>query len=386
MISFITPQGKITKDSISGFNKPNDTIAILDHKQLHRTIVNKVANELQYLSNDCYYPKTADIFKELMVQCQTDEKKLNAYSKARFKPFPRWKNAKIANDSKTTLIVLILEDFIDKKDNAAAIQCINLLALRFYTNILRKFITFCNPNYFRGALNRLSHNHLFIKKKSIGASILHLGYEVFVKNKTYFEKDDVEQIAKTIYELRGRINQSIKSFAIKYYEISKDQTSIKLQDEDLPDQQTIDKQIRVKSGNLARELTIYGHKDYEALRYAQRITKQNQKLANEYITELSNSKYNNDLELAFYLFMKAARQEGATSKLDYVNLSKTLMSIKVSTQPVYYKKSIIKIHDEIVNDLGYSSYFDKLSIQSKGISRRFFSYYIAMTIYNFLHT
>ena len=81
--------------------------ANIDLKRVHEFIVNKIAKELQFLGEDCYYPKVMDIFKELMNICQTDETKINAYTKGRYILQDWQKNAKNLNDPMTNLLFIL---------------------------------------------------------------------------------------------------------------------------------------------------------------------------------------------------------------------------------------------------------------------------------------
>jgi hypothetical protein len=366
----------------------NQVIAVVDPKSLHKYIIDKVANELQYLSEDCYYPRVSDIFKELLVRCQTTEKKLNEYADSKFKVVTStWKikNPKIVFDTQNVLLILILQEFLHIKDFAAALSTINLISLRQYSNLMHRQIRYCNPDYFRTAMNRLSHNHLYSQKKTIGNAILYLAEVILQKYKLALESDDIEKIILMLYEHRTRLSQSIKSFAEKYYAISEDKDITGVEKEELPEKQTLDKKFRLMANKISKEIAVYGLVDNDSLVVSQKITKQNSKLAREYIKTLPDTKFAEPLELAIYFFLKEIDESKASNKLEYMEVSRKLMSIKVTNKPVYYKKIIIGIHDTIVKDLGYMKYFDRLSIQSKGMSRRFLSLYIAVLVFNFLN-
>ena len=359
-------------------------IAILDTRKLHRTIVNKVANELQFLSNDCYYPRIADIYKELLVQTHTNQKAIQEWARDRYDLEPWMIHSKLLHDPQTNLLILIIQNFLENKDLAGATATINLLALRYYTNKLTHYIKYCNPDYFRTALNRLSHNHLFSKKNTIGTAILYLAEELLKTHKQGLAENKVETAVSLIFKLRGRIAQSLRSFAEHYYKSSKGEDVTRIQQDEYPEKQNVEKKLRLTANRISKEVTIYGLIDNNARKTAQQLTRQNQKLASEYVKTMSDTKFAEPLEQAVFLFLKHTKEQNAKSKIDYLNISKELMAIKVSKKPVFYKKTLIGIHDQIVTDLGYGDYFEKLSIQSKGISRRFLSYYVSMVVYDFL--
>lgn len=382
MLTYITKFGSFAM-------KPDATqgpvIAVLDHRKLHRLMVDKVANELQFLSNDCYYPRVADIYKELLIQTQTNEAAIQEWAKDRYTLQPWMKKSPLLHDPKTSLLLLIIQNFLENNDISGATAAINLLSLRFYTGLMHRFFKkYCNPDYFRSALNRVSHNHLFSQKQTIGNALLHLANEILKRYKSGLAEGDVQSAVETILKLRGRISQSLRSFANKYFEVAQGEEVTRIEDEESPEKQTIEKKLRLTANRISKEVTIYGLIDHDARKTAQQLTRQNQKLAIEYVKTLSNTKYAQPLELAIFLFLKYVKEKNAKSKIDFLNMSKDLMAIKVSKKPVFYKKTLIQIHDQIIMDLGYGDYFEKLSIQSKGISRRFLSYYISALVYNFL--
>jgi hypothetical protein len=360
----------------------DDIIAILDAAKLHRLILKKVANELQFLIQECYYPRVADIHKELLHVTKSNEADLLAYSKAKYRN-PKWKKVdpKLLHDAQTVLLVLICQDFTIKKDSAAGLATLNLLALRFYTNTMYKFIKYCNPDYFRAAISRLSHNHLFTTKKTIGEAVLYLSGQVYKKFQKGLSNDDPVEIIDMIYVLRGRINQSVRSFANKYYDIAKDGGASRLTKEDLPEEQTTDKKLRIEAGRIAKEITIYRAVDTSAIKLSQQITKFNRRLAKEYSNTLTNTKYTENLELLIFLLLRETPSVHMPQN-DYAKIVKKLMAIKKSTKPVYFKKVLIQVHNQLNQDLGYVEKFDKLSSQSKHISRSYLAYYIAMLVYN----
>jgi len=372
----------ITKSgSLEPFSN-NDIIAIIDAKKLHSTIVNKTANELQYLSEDCYYPRIADIYKELLALTQCNEADLAKYSKIRFKN-PNWK---ILHDPKLTLLVLITQEFLKNNDTAAAIATVNLISLMFYSKLMhRYFKKYCNDNYFRAAYDRLSHNHLFRSKDTIGSSILYLASQIFKKYKPYLEKDDTDKIIAMIYEFRGRINQSLRSFAAKYYDIAESGGAIRLTREDLPEQKNLEKKFRQAADDFSKEICIYGTKDKQAEIDAQQISKFNRSLSKEYVEALSDIKHRELISLTAFLFLSTIQKTSNSTKLDYINETRKLMAVKASNKPVYFKKVLTQLHNTIVQEIGRWEYFDNLSVQSKGISRTFLAHYITISLYNFLH-
>lgn len=353
-------------------------IATIDHKDLHKFILNKVGTELSKVSEICYYPRVKDIYKELLHKTGSNEKDLIKYGKINFPP----PLSHVVRDSFTILLILIAKDFTDRNDTSAALSTINLLSLHYYSNLMYKYIKYCNSDYFRSAMEKLSHNHLFVKRKTIGQSILYLSEQVYKKYKRGLLKNNFKEIYRLIIDLRNRFNQSIKSFAKHYYNISENQHATRLTSEEIPEKENLRKKIEKVSALVTRNITVYGNVDYDAAREAQRLTRFNKVLSMKYAQELSNTKYTDDLELLIMLFLSTIGS--TTSKMDYISHTRKLMALKQTTKKVYYKKTLINIHTQITENLGYSDDFERLSVQSKAISRKFLAYYITIMIYDYL--
>jgi hypothetical protein len=370
------------KTAVRPGSSKSDIIAVLDSSSLHTYMLKKIGNELQFLVEPCYYPRVADIFKELIHRTKANEKELVKYSKEKyFNPKWKLKNPKLLQDPQTILLILIAQDFAKREDYSGAIAAFNLLSLRFYTNTMYKHIKYCNSNYFKSALENLSHNHLFNTRKTIGGAVMYLSAEVFKRYKNDLREDNAEEIVNMIYYIRTRVAQSVRSFANHYYKIAETGGATRQQIEDLPEKENVDKKIKLEASKLAKNITVYASMDMGALNTAQRITRFNRKMATVYAESLVDTKYKEQLELLLYLYMRNLPSIGS-SESDYITTSKKLMAVKVSKKPVFYKKSLVEIHDQIIVDLGLTQKFDRLSAQSKHISRSFLSYYLALMVHS----
>jgi len=353
-------------------------IATFDHKNLHQFILNKVGQELSRVSEVCYYPRVADVYRELIHMTRSNESDLKNYGKKNFPP----PLSHVVRDPYTILLILIARDFAERGDDAAALSTINLLSLRYYSNLMHKFIKFCNPDYFRTALEKLSHNHLFVTKQTIGQSILYLAQQVYKKYKDGLIAGDSHKIFRLIIDLRNRFNQSIKSFAKHYYNASENKDVTRLTNEDMPEKENQRRKIERAASGMARDVTVYGNVDLDAAREAQRLTNFNRKLSMQYAKGLSSTQYTNELELLTVIFLSSIQPEA--TKFQYIQHAQKLMAIKQTKRPVYFKKVLIDIHTKITASLGYTDQFEKLSVQSKAIARKFLAFYITILIYNYL--
>lgn len=363
---------------VSGKVGREKIIATFDHKKMHRFILRKVGQELSKLSEVCYYPKIADIFKDLLHMTGAKEQDLKKYAKKHFPP----PLSHVVRDPYTTLLILICRDFAERGDDAAALSVINLLSLRYYSNLMHKFIKYCNPDYFRTATERLSHNHLYVKKRTVGQSIMYLSEQVYKKRKDGLVEGDSNDIYRLIIDLRNRHNQSIKAFAKHYYNVSEEKDATRLTKEDMPEKDTFKKKVERAAENISNDVTVYRSVDYDAAREAQSISHFNKSLSMKYAKALSSTKYSDELELLIKLYLSNVPPN--STKYKYLEYTKKLMALKRTKKPIYFKKVLISLHTKITEEIGYADKYERLSVQSKAISRKFLAYYITIVIYNYL--
>ena len=352
-----------------------------DGVMLKRFIETNVANMLGGMAKDCYIPRVSILFKELMARTNTNEKMLLAHSKKRY---PQYK-FHLLHDPYTTLLVLIVEYFlVEKKDEHAARMAFNLFAIRNYSNLLFVFLPkSCNPNYWRSALESLSHSHLFRSKKTIGTAILYLSQEVFNRHRMDIIHDRPEPILKMIMLIRTRIFQSMRSFFGHYYG-AKQQTDLvtsKDQDEAYDQKDTFEQKMSLFAGRIAKDICVYGKINEKAINEAAQITKFNKKFAVEYVKALRDPQLSQQLEDIFILLFRGLTDTKQVCTSQFIVHVKRLMSVKTSTKPVYFKKLVVNLHDEfIIPKLNLQKWFGGLSIQTKKVSRDFVAYYLAFFI------
>jgi hypothetical protein len=357
-------------------------VTITNYKELHDYILNSTTKELGELVTDCYYPKIASIYRELLHRTKADEKELIKYSKQKYNN-PKWK---LLHDPFTTLAIILIKISLEQKDYISALSVFNLMSIRTYTNTMHTFIKYCNSTYFKSALNMLAKSHLFNLKHTIPSSIIYLSNQLFQKYKTDIEIDNIPQIIKMVMEIRTRFFQSVRSFAEKYYKVSKDGEGLIKSEEEKDYVQSYEKDLQKIISDTARNITVYGHIDSEVLDLTQKLTKFNKDLSSKYIYALNNPSFTNSIIDALYLLLKPMNDFSIMQKSDYLDYIKNLMSVKVSKQPVYFKKIITEIHNNIISKLKLEKWYNNLSVQSQALSRSFIAYYLALYIKNFIFT
>lgn len=362
------------------YNNTQVTISTFDHVKMHRTITRVILDETNNLVSNCYYPKIVKTFDELYSLAETNERLLTTYGKAKYPNIEFQKG--IVRNPKTIFLILIIQEFLKVNDVIAAQSTYRFLTLMQYTNLLHKYIKYCNEDYFRTALSMLSHNHLYVQKGTISNAVMYLSDKMFSKYQSGIVSDDAFLLEKMIKELRTRMNQTVRSFANKYYEVSEKKSQIKNTDDnqEMFDGEVLDRKVRSYTDMISKDICIYRKRDEIAIKSALMETKFNKKLAQEYVAELENVKYLEDVKMSIYLLMKPLKDLEFIKSPSFMNHVQQLMSIKVSKQPVYFKLSVTKLHDEIIKSLSYVEWYQKLSVQSQSISRKFIAYYLAYVV------
>lgn len=356
----------------------------IDVRGLRVFIENAVGNELSRMAEDCYLPRVNVLFRELMFRTHTDEKELKQYSKQKYSR----SQYKLLHDPQTTLLVLICQLFLrDKKDVAAALYTFNLFALRYYSNISHKYIPeSCNPELFRAALERLSHSHIFRKKNTIGNSIMYFSKTIFDKYKKDLESDKADKLWRMIYEIRTRINQSLRSFYRHYYKAKEDKEKIgSRSEEDMYEKEEQEGKKRRFAQQISKDITVYQKVDEKAINEARDLTKFSRVYASAYAKAMANPEYQEMIENIYILLLRPIKKLDDICSVRFFDYIKSLMAVKTSTKPVYFKKSILELHDQyIIPALDLEKWFNGVSVQTKKISRDFVAYYLALVLRDYI--
>ena len=366
----------------------NAIVSEIDVDALHKYILNKISVEFGEMVSPCYYPKIAEIYKDMLHMTNSHEKELVEYSKQKYTGKETYK---LLHDPFTTLLILIIQEFLKKKDLAAAESAFHLFTLRFYTNLLHRYTTargsrksVCIPAAFQAALEHLSKNHMFSKQRTIPNSILYYSRAVFKHHLADLQRDDAIGLWKMIYSLRTRINQSMRSFANKYYEsIEQGKTNVD-QTEGVGQEDSHETKLRAFINKITNDICVYSKVDSEAIANSSSLIKFNKKLSEEYAKTISDPMYAKTIDSALYLLLKDVKNISFINSNEFLDYVQKLMSIKVTKQPVYFKKLISDIHISVIRALGLDVWYNGLSIQSQSISRNFIAYYLAFYIRRYI--
>ena len=365
-------------------------IAVLNLQQLYNYIMKFVAKELSNLGEPCYYPKIATIYQDLLHMSNTDEKKLIQYSHEKYGE--QRAQFKIVHDPYTTLLILLVQEFLKYNSVPGAQMAFHLFSLRTYTNTLRNFTTpkgggnrqsLCIPDVFNTALESLSRNHIFKSKGTISASIMYFSTYIFNKYKRHIEEDNSNEIFNMIYSLKNRIKQSIRSFMNKYYDIYKNKTSNQTKDEEQYDRAQETK-LREFINRITDDLCIYRRRNNMFYDMAVSLTKFNKNLSKKYLECLMQPSMKEDLNKAYFLLLRDIKDYSILKTNKFLEYVRQLMSIKTTKQVLYFKKIIDEIQLKIIEELNIQDWYNSLTIQSKAVGRNFIAYYLALYIRYYL--
>lgn len=359
-------------------------VTVLDLDYLYRYIMNHVSLELSNLIEACYYPKVNNIFRDLLSMCNTNEAALMKYSMEKYGE--QRSQFKLVHDPYTTLLVLIVQEYLKVHNYAAAQMAFHLFSLRTYSNTLYHFTTskkngnkkaLCIKDIFSSALESLSANHIFRKKKTVAASIIYFSNDVFSKFKNALLEDDSNKIFAMIYSLKNRIKQSVRSLMNKYYEIYKNNQHNTVGDD--PDYDpSHETKLKAFINKISDDICVYRKRNSVAIQQAQSITKFNKKLSVEYSEAIARPEFSDYINLAYYLMLKDLPDTNIVKQTKFLDYIRSQMAVKSTKQKVYFKKVIEDIHQKVINLLGLEKWYNSLTIQSKGVSRNYIAYYLAI--------
>jgi len=357
--------------------------ATIDYPELKRYILKIVTDSLSIVSEPCKYPETKKHYYELLRHCDLTETDVKDFTK-RF-----WKGTKqstwnLQNDPITMLYVALMNySLVHQNDNQTYSIICAFLGIRYYTNLMSINIKYCNPEYFKYALNAVFKTHLFTREGSIAAAIMHLSKELQTRFTPRIIKMEPDGVAAFITEYRTRMAQSVKKFAAVYYDAAKHGMKVKNPYEDDESQiyQDLDKTNHV-SAEVAKKICVYKTKDMKALESSKKLTKINSKLAATMVDEVHNTIYIDQVRIAFDLFLKDVKNIKNICDKDYYGYLRSLISSKKQTDSLTLRKHISDLTVLIMQNLKFDSKFQSFTAQTKLSVYLFLAYYLTGVLRN----
>jgi len=350
-----------------------------------RSYVNRIASEeLDKLSEACYYPKIQKHFYELLQLTGLTEKDI----RESFKEFFRGvKEAplNIHRDPKSQILIFLMCYFLKKMDQQTFISLMLYYMIKVYSNLIYSRIKFCNHDVFKYTLEHLSKTHLFNREKSIAGAIYFMMKEMRNKYSHSILTKDARMIALFMSEGRSRVRQSLTSFQNAYYKFHKE--GLKFRNPSVGEKgeefeyQALEKRNLMIDG-VTKSITIYQEIDEKALVEAKTISKIRESLARNIVREISNIKYQEDIRTILDLFIRDIKEESSICGNGYYSYVRSLMAIKKTNKVIYFKKQVNEMLLKSIKSIGALSSFMELKPQSKSLHSLFLAFYITMFLRN----
>jgi hypothetical protein len=351
-----------------------------------KTYMSKIVGEhISKLSSPCYFPPYEKEYHEILHLVGLTEYDIKTFVK-QFYP-QRLAKDYILKDSQVNLLMLIMHYCLLKKNEITFLHTMIYLGIRFYSNILKRHLPkYCDPDVFKYTLDNLNKTHLFSREKTIANAIFYLakeGRRRYVDDLIKF--DDPERISKFVYEYRHKLSQSTKSFANLYYKLSEEGKGFKQPFEgeqgELQTPELLERGQRIVE-HITQKITVYKHLDNKALENAKSLTRVSSDLANVIVKELTDLRYGANIKLILELFIRDLKRIEQLCKSDFFDYLRSLMGIRRTNAPVYFKQQVILLLEEIIKNTGHKKVFSKLTPQTKFQTSLFLAYYISMYVRN----
>ena len=353
-----------------------------------KSYINKVvAEELTKLNEPCYAPPYKNYYPEEILY-------LTGLTKPDIREFVNRYHVKrlsgdvILRDTTTNILLFTIYYFLRQRDTTSFITTLTLLCINFYSHrYYSHFPRFCNPDIFRYTLDNISKTNLIRREKTIPNFLYFIATEMMRRWKKDLDNfDNNENISKFVYDCRNRIAQTIRSFAELYYYYSKEgESSYKSIDQE--GKEGIYQLDFAKKGerlitDVVSKITIYKEIDNKALEDAKKLTRINMNYAEYIVSKISDIKYTEDIKLIYELYLKELNSVRKLCGKDFFKYTKDLMSIKRVNKEIYYKKQIEILTEKILEDSKHKFAYQKLTNQTKFLTRSFTSFYLAMYFRN----
>jgi len=358
----------------------------IDNIRLRNYILRTVAQELSALTVPCTYPKFKKDYYEMLHHTGLVDSDVKSFIKRFYigskAEAQSWN---LINDPSTNLNIFIMYYFLKVRDMSGFLGAATFYILRQYSNLLHKMIRFCDPGAFKYALETISKTHLFVREKSISNALYYLSKEIQKKYTSDIASGNNERIVKMIFETRTRISQSVKSFAEAYYKSTEEGTGLSTIPETSDDQESVpvapaERYVRLID-DLAKKITVYKFIDPKSVKTSKDITKISDYLAQDISTYLCDIGYVDLIKTIMKLFINQLSSISSLCGNDYFDIVKKLMSIKRTTELIYFKQQVQILLNKIVQSNNVlNDKFEKLTPQSKYMTSMFLGLYLTSVL------
>lgn len=355
--------------------------AFIDREKLKSFITKLTINELNNLSEPCYYPDWKRHYYDLIDLSGLKEKDIKDFIK-RFYHGTKAQDSFLQSDVGSNLLIILMYYFLKQKDQQTYSTLLIYHMIRQYGNFIRIVLKFCKPDVFLYTINHLNPTHLFTREKTIANALYHLATEMKKRYTGAFLELDAEKISSMIYESRGRIAQSLKSFAEAYYRNNEKGFGISSSKENEAGEEILPAELE-KGARIAElvsnKICVYKEIDYKAFEQARSLTKVNIAFTTIIVKQLQDIKFSNEIKFIVELFLKNVTSVNQICGKDFLSYIKKLMSIKRTSKELYFKNEVNKLLLSIIKNTKIEEKYNRLSKQTQFQFNTFLAFYL--TIY-----
>jgi hypothetical protein len=328
--------------------------------------------ELSKLHTPCYKPVMVKYTKDMKNLLGIEDSDLSIFFDAIVDEKYRAAFKMLKSDITMLLFIgIIYYSRLKKYDIVESLYI--LLAIRLYANRANQFWQkYCKEDIWDIALKNLSQKHLYKVRNGISSTVLFLASHEFDKNKNILASKSIthEQAIKMIYMLRHRINQSVKSFGKRYYEI---EAEAKQQNE-IKDKTKENINVGLIANQISDKICTYSQIDVQSFNEAVTRSRIRKDLALPIIQGLSRIEYRDNIKFIILLMSKIINFSDICIRHQY--LTKSIVSNRIKINNYSIKDQILEIVDSLMLLQTKSMNKDQITI----LVSTYIGYYIKTTI------
>ena len=353
----------------------------VNEHNLSNLIFDVTADNLSKLSEVCYYPKLKNTYIELLHTFNVTEGDVDDLGERFWRGMPEAKWL-LQNDNAVVFYIFVLYYLTINNMYRELESFMIFYQIRNYTNLAYRYIKYCNPDVFLATLENISPQHLFNSKKNIPSAIQYLAQETLRRYSSIFHDPDSnrKQVSKFVQESRHRLNQSMRSFSTKYYELSKNGTKIKQPYEDSTEtEHNQTKQVNIIVTDIVSRICIHREIDHSILEMALQSSNNSKTLSVELVKEMSNTKYSEYIHIILESFLKVIDNISVLcSEGKFLKLIDELMATKKKDNYGNFKMNVTGLTYELMKELKLDGVFNKYSSVKQRIIYKFVSTYLVL--------
>ena len=355
--------------------------------ELKKKLLLLISHNISNLSKPCFQPSLKKYFHQILKITNIKESDIKKFTKELWKG-RKEVNFDLHNDHIVIFYISLMNYFLNQKtklDLELYMYFMHLIVLKYYLSVFKKFFkNYCNESIFKQSLETISRNHLFTREKTIGNAMYFLSNTYVKKFKDDFEEFDLDNVSLIIQEMRHRISQSMRSFANVYYQLIDNPMSGFKTEEDYEDDESTEKTKKNEEkkfesiGAVSKKITVYKMVDMKAFNKSKDLTKIKTSVGSLIINKLTDLKYNDDIVIILKLFIKTIDSSDQICGKTFYKYVKSLMLIKKSVKPIFFKQQINVLLLKLLREIGYDKNYDSLSLRKQFIYNQFLAFYICL--------